>query len=111
MELMIRHSEIITILIQAFMITVAGFIFVGCLDELMHDLKRANKLKKKGGLRTMRHYICPCCGFKAWTLDHIYETTCSSCGEKVVTEPVPKVKDEESFIRRGEKNRRQFAAK
>lgn len=111
MELMIKYSEILTILIQAFMITVAGFIFVGCWDELIHDLKRARRLKKKGGRRNLRQYVCPVCGFKAWTLEHISETTCRNCGKTVITEPVPKVRDEESFIRRTNKSGQEFLAK
>lgn len=111
MELMIKHSKILTILIQAFMITAAGFIFVGCWDDFIHDIKRTKRLKKKGGIKTMRHYICPCCGFKAWTLEHISETTCRNCGKTVITEPVPKVRDEESFIRRADKSGHEFLAK
>lgn len=111
MELMIKYSEFLTIIIQAFMITVAGFIVVGCWDEVIHEFKRAKRLRRKGGKKTVRHYDCPCCGFKAWTLDHIFETTCNNCGSTVRTEPVPKVKDEESFIRRVKKGGQGFAVK
>ena len=98
MELMIKHSEILTILIQEFMITAAGFIFVDCWDELMHDIKMTKKLKRKGGKKTMRVYTCPKCGYEAWALDNILETSCRKCGHKVKTEPVPKFNPEESFM-------------
>lgn len=49
MELMIKHSEILTVIIQAFFITVIGFIFVGCWDELMTDLRLSKKILKKKG--------------------------------------------------------------
>lgn len=110
MELMIRHSGFMTILIQAFMITVAGFIFVGCWDEFINDMKRTKRLKKKGGRRNLRQYVCSGCGFKAWALDSIRETTCNNCGMTVITEPVPKVKDDESFIRRIGKNGQDFVS-
>lgn len=51
MELMIKHSEILTILIQAFMITTVGFILIGCGNELIHDIKRSRKILKKRGER------------------------------------------------------------
>ena len=108
MELMIRHSEFLTILIQAFMITLAGFIFVGCWDELIHDIKRTKKLKRKGGKINMRIYICPECGFEAWALDNVTETSCRKCGHKVKTEPMPKFNPEESFMFDRNGKRRQF---
>lgn len=110
MELMIKHSEIVTILIQAFMITAAGFIFVGCWDEVLYDIKRnfrrSRKLRMKGG-KYMRQFTCPVCGYEAWALDHILEATCK-CGNLVKTEPVPKVKDEESFMFDKKRQKRQI---
>lgn len=97
MELMIKYSEFLTIIIQAFFITVAGFIFVGCWDELIADIKMSRKtLKKRGGSVNLRNYSCPKCGFRAWALDHIIDTKCHSCGNSVTTEPVPKI--EKSFV-------------
>lgn len=110
MELMIKYSEFLTILIQALMITVAGFIFVGCWDEVIHDVKRTKRLKRKGGRKNMRQYVCSGCGFKAWALDNIRETTCNNCGMTVITEPVPKVRDDESFIRRVKKSGHDFVS-
>lgn len=98
MELMIKHSEILTITIQISMIIIAGFIFVGCWDELMNDIKSYKKRYKKGGKKSMRVYKCPICGFKAWALDHITETSCRICGHIVKTEPMEKCRPEESFM-------------
>lgn len=100
MELMIKYSNILTILIQAFMITAASFIFVGCWDEVLYDIRQSKKLRMKGG-KSMRRFTCPICGFKAWALDDLMEVTCRKCGSQVKTEPVPKVKDEKSFMREG----------
>lgn len=97
MELMIKHSEILTIIIQAFFITVAGFIFVGCWDELKYDIKRSRKAqRKKGGKKILREYVCQECGYSAWALDHIVNTNCHRCGAPVKTKPVPIV--EGSFV-------------
>ena len=99
MELMIKHSEILTIMIQAFFITVAGFIFVGCWEEVLHDIKKGQKsLKKKGGKKHMREYTCPKCGYSAWALDHILTVDCCKCGTVVETKPVPVCDDEKSFV-------------
>ena len=106
MELMIKHSEFLTILIQALMITVAGFVFVGCWHEVMDDIKRAKKPKRKGGKGTVRNYTCPVCGHREWTMDNITETKCRTCGHTCKTEPIPKVKDEESFMFGGNQKRR-----
>lgn len=90
MELMIKHSEILTIMIQSFFITAAGFIFVGCWDDLIDDINRSRKtLKKKGGRKNLREYTCQKCGYSAWALDHIVDTNCHRCGASVKTKPVP----------------------
>ncbi|MDW5300219.1 MAG: hypothetical protein SA378_08795 [Sedimentibacter sp.] len=97
MELMIRHSEILTIMIQAFFITTAGFIFIGCWDELILDIRRSRKLlRKRGGEKLLREYTCPKCGYSAWALDHIVDTNCHRCGAPVTTKPVPAA--EGSFV-------------
>ncbi len=50
MELMIKHSEFLTIVIQAFLITVAGFIFVSCWNELLEENNlNIKRLKRKIG--------------------------------------------------------------
>lgn len=107
MALMIRHSEVITILVQAFMITAAGFIFVGCWDEVLHDIRRSKKQKMKGG-KHMRQFTCPACGYTAWALDHILEVTCRKCGNLVKTEPVPKVLDKKSFMFEGQRKKKRL---
>jgi len=98
MELMIKYSEFLTIIVQAFLITLAGFIFVGCWSEVLSDVRnnRSRRKLRKGAKRMLREYICYSCGFKAWALDSIIDTKCRKCGAKVVTKPVPKV--EKSFI-------------
>jgi ssDNA-binding Zn-finger/Zn-ribbon topoisomerase 1 len=96
MELMIKLSEVFTIIIQAFFITVAGCIFVGCKDEMIEDLKRGIKLRKRNGGSRLREYVCPECGYSAWALDHIFETSCHHCGASVKTKPVPIF--EKSFV-------------
>lgn len=101
MELMIKHSEILTILIQVLMITAAGIIFIGCWDELIYDIRRSRKLMKKGGRKRMtpvNEYICPVCGYSAWALEHISECTCPKCGTVVKTKPVPNCINEKSFV-------------
>jgi len=98
MELMIKHSEILTILIQAFFITAAGFTFIGCWQEVLYDIKRIRKPMRKGGKRTMREYTCPKCGYSAWALDHILNTKCHKCGSDVETKPVPICENEGSFV-------------
>lgn len=95
MELMIKHSEFLTIIIQALFITLAGIGFIGCLDEFIHDIKRIRKIQKKGGSKTLRKYNCSNCGFGAWALDHILVTKCNKCGATVETKPMPK--NDESY--------------
>ncbi len=113
MELMIKYSEIFTIMIQAFFITAAGIIFVGCFDELKEDIKRSRNIinKKKGGNRSLREYTCSECGYSAWALDHIVETSCHHCGASVKTKPVPIF--EKSFVCDEKKQKRvqRFAGK
>ncbi len=92
MQLMIKHSEFLTIIIQAFFITLASVTFVGCWDEVLYDIRRSRKLRMKGG-KNMRRFTCPNCGYGAWALDHLLEVTCRKCGNNVKTEPVPKVKN------------------
>lgn len=55
----------------------------------------------------MRQFTCPVCGYEAWALDHILEATCK-CGNLVKTEPVPKGKDEESFMFDKKRQKRQI---
>lgn len=97
MELMIKHSQILTILIQAFLMTIVGCIFVGCWNEIIYDIKRSRKaLRKKGGKKTLREYTCKECGYSTWALDHIIDTNCYRCCAPVKTKPVPKF--EGSFV-------------
>lgn len=99
MEQMIKHSEILTIMIQAFFITTACFIFVGCWNEVLNDIKRnRKKLKKKGGNKRMREYTCPKCGYSAWALDHILTVNCRECGTFIKTKPVPVSESDKSFV-------------
>jgi len=88
MELMIKHSEILTIMIQAFFITAAGFIFVGCGSEFLEDISRSRKILKKGEKKKLREYTCPKCGYSAWALDHIMSCKCFKCKTEVQTKPV-----------------------
>lgn len=110
MELMIKYSGILTILIQVFMITAVSFIFVGCWDEVLYDIRRSRELRMKGG-KNMRRFTCPNCGYGAWALDDILEVTCRKCGNHVKTEPVPKVREENSFMRSIGKSGQEFASK
>jgi len=113
MELMIKYSEILTIMIQAFFITVVGFIFVGCGSELLEDIKESKKTlkKRKGGKRNMRVYTCPDCGYIAWALDHIYDTNCHHCGASVKTKPIPKIEKSFLFSEKAHKNDLKFIEK
>lgn len=77
---MIKFSEILTILVQGFLITLTIYIPVCCLNEVTSQRKRGKRL---------REYTCKCCGYSAWALDHIFETKCHNCGSNVKTEPVP----------------------
>lgn len=89
MEQMIKNSIFLTIIIQAFFITIASCIFVGCKDELIEDIKYGLGIRKKKGGSRLREYDCPECGYSAWALDHIIETNCHRCGASVKTKPVP----------------------
>jgi DNA-directed RNA polymerase subunit RPC12/RpoP len=105
MELMIKYSEISTIMLQAFLITLIEYIVIGCAAVVMRE--NFKKLKKRmGGNKNLREYICPGCGFSAWTLDRIVDTKCRKCGYKVITKPVPKI--ERSFIGRVGSHSREF---
>ncbi|GEM_PF-1588944 len=101
MELMIKNSQILTIMIQAFMITVIGIILVGCWNELIYNIRKGRKLMKKGGRKRMgpvNEYLCPVCGYSAWALEHISECTCPKCGSVVKTKPVHNCINEKSFV-------------
>lgn len=116
MELIIKHSDLITIIIQAFLITATGFLFVFCCDEVIDGINEKLKMffirriymrrKKKyyqkiqkriGGSKHMREYTCPNCGYSAWALDHLLTVNCK-CGTVVETKPVPVNEDEKSFV-------------
>ena len=111
MEHMIKNSIILNIIIQAFFITAASFIFVGCKDEMIEDIKYWIGIRKKKGGSRLREYVCPVCGYSAWAPDHIIETTCHHCGASVKTEPVPIF--EKSFVCDEKKQKRgqRFAEK
>lgn len=95
MELMIKYSKFLTIIVQAFLITIGFFIFIGYWSEYVRKNRSRRKLKK-GAKKKLREYTCYNCGFSAWALDCIVDTKCSKCGAKVITKPVPKI--ERSFI-------------
>lgn len=79
MELMIKHSEILTILIQAFMITTVGFILIGCWNELIQDIKGSRKILKKRGERKKYERIhlskvwVQCMGFGSYSSRYLPE--------------------------------------
>jgi len=99
MELMIKHSEILTIIIQSFLITTVSIIFIGCWDEVLYDTRKFRRLlKKRGGKKHMREYTCPKCGYSAWALDHLLVVTCRHCGTVVETKHVPACENERSFV-------------
>lgn len=87
-------SEIGTIIVQAFVITLVGYIFVDCVTNLL--------LKRKGGKSKMgfRIYVCAKCGYSAWAMDHIIETKCLNCGATVKTKPIPKIEKSSLFSER-----------
>lgn len=79
---MIKFSEILTIMILGFLITLTIYIPFCCLKELTSQSQR-----KRG--KRLREYTCKKCGYSAWALDHILETKCHKCGADVKTVPVP----------------------
>lgn len=69
MELMIKHSEILTIMIQAFMITAILFICINCMNEFRMSRKPIRKGQRHNNLSNKS--VCPECEGSAWTSEHI----------------------------------------
>jgi len=48
-----------------------------------------DSISMKGDIKMLREYTCQKCGYSAWALEHILNTTCFHCGAPVTTKPVP----------------------